>query len=239
MCDMADGSSFWYVPITSESPSLLALLKARRPERFTDRAVVEHDIADGLADRFEAARQRAFAQVPGIVTRLPQTAPRLVDQEWRLIRGKAWSSRSPPSPAIRCFVFFAFPWGEAGTELSAATAPLEWQHALLDELGRRLREGSEIGHLFRSSWRASGHAEERWGGRLRMMAGMMTLGFLLVDDKVALAEIDWLPALRKRRLLGTFWCTGRRRQGSMTAIRLAFPTAGLPRPRKSTWTIHG
>jgi hypothetical protein len=58
---------------------LLALLKARRPERFKDRAVVEHDIADGLADRLEAARQRALAQVQGTVPRLPLTLPRLVD----------------------------------------------------------------------------------------------------------------------------------------------------------------
>jgi hypothetical protein len=57
---------------------MLALLKARRPEKFKDRAVVEHDIADGLADRLEAARQRALAQVPGTVTALPMTMPRLV-----------------------------------------------------------------------------------------------------------------------------------------------------------------
>ena len=57
---------------------LLALLKARRPERFKDRAVVEHDIADGLADRLEAARQRALAGSGGTVTRLPVTIPRLV-----------------------------------------------------------------------------------------------------------------------------------------------------------------
>lgn len=48
---------------------LLALLKARRPERFKDRALVEHDIADGLADRLEAARQRALAQVQGTASR--------------------------------------------------------------------------------------------------------------------------------------------------------------------------
>jgi hypothetical protein len=59
---------------------MIALLKPRRPERFKDRAVVEHDIADGLADRLEAARQRALAQVQGTVTRLPVTAPRLVDK---------------------------------------------------------------------------------------------------------------------------------------------------------------
>ena len=57
---------------------MLALLKARRPERFKDRAVVEHDIADGLADRLEAARQRALAASAGTVTVLPMTAPRLV-----------------------------------------------------------------------------------------------------------------------------------------------------------------
>ena len=59
---------------------LLALLKARRPEKFKDRAVVEHDIADGLADRLEAARQRALTQVPGTVTRLPTPLPRLADK---------------------------------------------------------------------------------------------------------------------------------------------------------------
>jgi hypothetical protein len=59
---------------------LLALLKARRPEKFKDRAVVEHDLADGLADRLEAARQRALAQVQGTVTRLPTPLPRLIDK---------------------------------------------------------------------------------------------------------------------------------------------------------------
>jgi hypothetical protein len=57
---------------------LLALLKARRPDKFKDRAVVEHDIADGLADRLEAARQRALATSAGTVTRLAVTAPKLV-----------------------------------------------------------------------------------------------------------------------------------------------------------------
>jgi hypothetical protein len=57
---------------------MLALLKARRPEKFKDRAVVEHDIADGLADRLEAARQRALAASSGTITRLPGTLPRLV-----------------------------------------------------------------------------------------------------------------------------------------------------------------
>jgi hypothetical protein len=59
---------------------LLALLKARRPEKFKDRTMVEHDIADGLADRLEAARQRALARAQGTVSRSPMTLPRLVDK---------------------------------------------------------------------------------------------------------------------------------------------------------------
>jgi hypothetical protein len=56
------------------------------------------------------------------------------------------------------FVFFAFPWSEAGTELADATGPRAWQYELLTELGRRLREGSEIGHLLPILMaRASGH----------------------------------------------------------------------------------
>jgi hypothetical protein len=58
---------------------LLALLKARRPERFKDRAVVEHDITDGLADRLEAARRRALAGSRETAIRLPTGIPRLID----------------------------------------------------------------------------------------------------------------------------------------------------------------
>jgi hypothetical protein len=58
---------------------MIALLKARRPERFKDRAVVEHDITDNLADRLDAGRRRALAaSAGGAVTELPLTIPRLV-----------------------------------------------------------------------------------------------------------------------------------------------------------------
>jgi hypothetical protein len=56
------------------------------------------------------------------------------------------------------FVYFAFPWGEAGTELADATGPRDWQRELLAELGRRLRDGHELGHLLPILMaRASGH----------------------------------------------------------------------------------
>jgi hypothetical protein len=56
------------------------------------------------------------------------------------------------------FVFFAFPWGEAGRELANAIGPRDWQRELLAELGRRLREGHEVGHLLPILMaRASGH----------------------------------------------------------------------------------
>jgi hypothetical protein len=58
---------------------MIALLKARRPERFKDRAVVEHDITYNLADRLDAGRRRALAaSAGGTVTLLPMTVPRLV-----------------------------------------------------------------------------------------------------------------------------------------------------------------
>ena len=66
---------------------LLALLKARRPERFKDRAVVEHDVSDSLADRLEAARKRALAAPATTVTRLPP--PRLIQSRASPIRGNS------------------------------------------------------------------------------------------------------------------------------------------------------
>jgi hypothetical protein len=56
------------------------------------------------------------------------------------------------------FVIFAFPWGEAGTELAAAGGPWGWQRELLDELGRKLRQGHDLGKLVPILMaRASGH----------------------------------------------------------------------------------
>jgi hypothetical protein len=56
------------------------------------------------------------------------------------------------------FVQFAYPWGEAGTELADATGPRDWQRKLLAELGRRLREGCHLGRLLPTLMaRASGH----------------------------------------------------------------------------------
>lgn len=37
---------------------MIFMLKARRPDRFKDRAVVEHDIGDNLAARLDAARAK-------------------------------------------------------------------------------------------------------------------------------------------------------------------------------------
>jgi hypothetical protein len=42
---------------------MLALLKARRPDRFKDRAEVVHDFSDRVADRLEAARLRMLERL--------------------------------------------------------------------------------------------------------------------------------------------------------------------------------
>jgi phage terminase small subunit len=46
---------------------LIALLRAHRPEKFRERAAVEIDISDRLADRLEAARRRAAAKAEPVV----------------------------------------------------------------------------------------------------------------------------------------------------------------------------
>lgn len=56
------------------------------------------------------------------------------------------------------FVQFAFPWGEAGTELAGSLGPRTWQEELLAELGRRLWEGHRLRRLLPVLMaRASGH----------------------------------------------------------------------------------
>jgi hypothetical protein len=42
----------------SSDTLLIFLLKGRRPHKFKDRAVVEHDLTERLADRLAAARKR-------------------------------------------------------------------------------------------------------------------------------------------------------------------------------------
>jgi hypothetical protein len=91
---------------------------------------LEHDIADGLADRLEAARQRALAHVQGTVPRLPLTLPGLRDNSVTDLRQSLVEQVASYGLDPLGFLFFAFPWGEAGTELSAATGPREWQRAL-------------------------------------------------------------------------------------------------------------
>jgi hypothetical protein len=56
-------------------PLMLALLRAHKPEKYAERKQVEFDVSDRLADRLEAARQRAEA------ARLvkPKVAPVVVD----------------------------------------------------------------------------------------------------------------------------------------------------------------
>lgn len=67
------------------------------------------------------------------------------DPRQSLVEQVAYYARDPLG-----FVFFAFPWGEAGTELADATGPRAWQYVLLDELGQRLRAVPKSGIWRRS-----------------------------------------------------------------------------------------
>jgi hypothetical protein len=75
------------------------------------------------------------------------------DLEGQLVEAIAGFAHDPLG-----FVRFVYPWGEPGRELAAASGPRAWQCALLAELGRRLREGRQLGLLLPALMaRASGH----------------------------------------------------------------------------------
>ncbi len=62
----------------NKSDTLMALfLKARRPEKFKDRSVVEHDITEQLAERLQAAKRREVGRIAGPV--IIDQVPALVD----------------------------------------------------------------------------------------------------------------------------------------------------------------
>jgi len=54
------------------------------------------------------------------------------------------------------FVYWAFPWGEPGTELADQDGPDEWQREVLAYIGERLAQGGDLGTLVQVAVR-SGH----------------------------------------------------------------------------------
>ncbi len=54
------------------------------------------------------------------------------------------------------FVYWAYPWGEAGTPLERFEGPDKWQIEVMGEIGGKLREGGEHGCLIQQAIR-SGH----------------------------------------------------------------------------------
>lgn len=49
------------------------------------------------------------------------------------------------------FVMWAFPWGEPGTSLASKAGPEKWQIEVLEEIGRVLREGGDLGAVVRTA----------------------------------------------------------------------------------------
>jgi hypothetical protein len=88
-----------------------------------------------MADRSGAPRHQAAARLRAMTTMAPKKGL------------EASSSLDPPSsdplaPTLEAFaqdplgfVLFAWPWGEAGTELANAGGPEPWQHGVLELIG--------------------------------------------------------------------------------------------------------
>lgn len=73
-----------------------------------------------------------------------------IDLETQLIEDIAGFHHDPLG-----FVRYAFPWGEPG-ELADFTGPRDWQAEVLEEIGRKLREGVSLGEAVQIAV-ASGH----------------------------------------------------------------------------------
>ena len=65
-------------------------------------------------------------------------APAKVDPEQQLVEDILSFAQDPLG-----YVWYAFPWGEPGTELANKTGPRDWQIEVLDSIGKKLRAGAK------------------------------------------------------------------------------------------------
>jgi hypothetical protein len=93
------------------------------------------------------------------------------------------------------FVLFAFPWGEPGIDLANSAGPRDWQRELLAELGRRLREGYQLGNLLPILMaRASGHGV----GKSTLAAWIILWGLSMLSNTRAVVTANTDGQLRSK-----------------------------------------
>ena len=84
--------------------------------------------------------------------KLRQVDPIKKDPELELVEAIAGFQHDPYG-----YVMFAFPWGEAGTELANHTGPRKWQEKYLKDLSEKLKNGETNHYKAIQEAIASGH----------------------------------------------------------------------------------
>lgn len=103
------------------------------------------------------------------------------------------------------YVLYAFPWGEAGTELANKTGPREWQCEVLDSIGQQIRAGAkDLGEVVREAV-ASGHgigksALVSWIIKWALDTAVDTRGVVTANTESQLRTKTWPEVAKWNRL---------------------------------------
>ncbi|UPO80713.1 terminase [Parasaccharibacter sp. TMW 2.1888] len=94
------------------------------------------------------------------------------------------------------FVLFAFPWGEAGTDLADADGPRAWQRDILRSIGEKLRAGYEPGAVLMPALQAvaSGHGI----GKSALVSMLTAWALCTCPDTKAVITANTEPQLRTK-----------------------------------------
>jgi 8-oxo-dGTP pyrophosphatase MutT (NUDIX family) len=91
------------------------------------------------------------------------------------------------------YVLFAFPWGQPGTELEHEAGPRSWQREVLEEAGRRIRNGKTLGDVVQFAV-ASGHGI----GKSALVAWIIRWALATHEDTRGVVTANTEPQLRTK-----------------------------------------
>ncbi len=102
------------------------------------------------------------------------------------------------------YVLFAFPWRVAGTDLEHEAGPRTWQREVLEEVGRGVRQGKDVGEVVQLAV-ASGHgigksALVSWLVRWAMATHEDTRGVVTANTEPQLRTKTWPEIAKWHRL---------------------------------------
>lgn len=91
------------------------------------------------------------------------------------------------------YVLFAFPWGQPGSELEHEAGPRTWQREVLEEIGRGVREGKDLGEVVQTAV-ASGHGI----GKSALVAWIIRWALATHEDTRGVVTANTEPQLRTK-----------------------------------------